>query len=204
MIAIRMLLKSCAIPPASNPSEARRPALARCSCARNASLMSRKAEHHAGRASLGVAEDGRAGLDRTLRQIARHQQAGAAQAGRSGEGAKRVVAALASVEIDVLEHGGERPADRLVARPAGQHFRDVVDQPDRAVEIARDHAVADAAEHHRQALLLFGERLLGPADRLQGGDRVVALPLGLGGMTPLVVEPPDENRVRPDTPGTRA
>ena len=43
MIAIRMLLKSCAMPPARSPSEASLPARARSSCALSASLMSRNA-----------------------------------------------------------------------------------------------------------------------------------------------------------------
>ena len=170
MIAIRMLLKSCAMPPASSPSEA--------------SLLGARAlflhlqrvgdvaegHDHPDGAAGRIAQRRRALFDRTLGEVARNEQRAARRRRRrraSGGGwPLRVVARLARLGIEGPKHGVERLADGLVVRPAGERLGHVVDQQDRAVQIRRDHAVADAAQRDREPLLFVGERPLG-APRLE-------------------------------------
>ena len=160
--------------------------------------MSRKASIIPIVRPVRVAQRRRALFDRPLGQVAGHEHGRAAGARRiarrdqRGEGGRT---ALPRVGIEVLEDGGERLSERLVPAPAGQRFRGVVDQQHRAVEIAGDHAVADAAQHHAEALVLGGERLLRRARLQQSRHRVTVQPLRFLDVAALVVEPADEDGV---------
>ena len=64
---------------------------------------------------------------------------------------------LARVFLDQMQHFADRTADRLGRRPAGQLFRDRVEERHPAIVIHRHDGVADAAEGDAEPLVLFAQ-----------------------------------------------
>ena len=148
-------------------------------------------QDHADHPSFQIAQRCGAFLDRPFAQIARDENrrsAGAKIRGAARQGRDRHVAGLARLRLETSKHHSEVLAHGLLLRPAGQRFRNAVDQEDGSVQIRRHDAVADAAQRHRQALLFLRERLLGPARLQQRIDGFLVQPRGLFDVPLLVFE----------------
>ena len=157
MIAMRTLLKSWAMPPASSPSDASLPAFARSSWIRSASVMSRNAR------TIPIVRPSASQRDAALSSM------GCSDRSR----ATRIVQRPAPVRLRALDQRSRTELsqgwrvsgskfrntaesgcpDRLLLRPAGQLLRDAVDRQDGAVEIGRDHAVARCFAASRRGAL---------------------------------------------------
>ena len=83
---------------------------------------------------------------------------------------RRVRHRLPGVFIDDAKHCVERLADRLTMRPTGQRFGDGVHVRDAAIDVGRDHGIADAVQRDAQHFAPLTGAHLRVAHRLAKSD----------------------------------